>query len=190
MRSTRLRARMSARKSTRPPRRRSTLSATPYRAQAARGAALSPPEAAKRARAAPAMKGASFGAAPSHRRRCARNLVSCPGRWSSACRRSASAGRMWPRPRLILSSISIRSWPTSSSADCGLADQGRIGLEPQLIPANRTRPPPCTQAPLQSTSANGTKRSAVVPGRGSAYWGSAEACARCAKPPPMTRRRH
>ena len=66
-RSTRLLARMSARKSTRPPRRRSTLSATPCRAKTAR-AALLPPEAAKRARAAPAMKGASFGAATSHLR--------------------------------------------------------------------------------------------------------------------------
>src|SRR5580704_5596047 len=56
---------MSARKSTRPPRRRSTPSATPCRAKTRRRAALSPPEAAKRARAAPAMKGVSFDAATS-----------------------------------------------------------------------------------------------------------------------------
>jgi hypothetical protein len=42
----------------------------------------------------PAMKGASFGAATSRPRRCARKRVSCSGRWSSVWRRSASAGRM------------------------------------------------------------------------------------------------
>ena len=63
------------------------------RAKTARRAALSPPAAAKRARAAPAMKGASFGAAISRLRRCARKRASCSGRWSSAWRRSASAGR-------------------------------------------------------------------------------------------------
>ena len=62
--------------------------------ETARPAALSPPEAAKRARAAPAMKGASFGAATSRLRRCARKRASCSGRWSGASRRSASAGRM------------------------------------------------------------------------------------------------
>jgi hypothetical protein len=46
------------------------------RARTARRAALSPREAAKRARAAPAMKGASFGAATSRLRRCARKRVS------------------------------------------------------------------------------------------------------------------
>jgi hypothetical protein len=81
---------VSARKSTRPPRRRSTPSAIPCRAKTARSAALSPPGAAKRARAAPAMKGASFGAATSRLRRCARKRASCSGRWSGASRRSAS----------------------------------------------------------------------------------------------------
>jgi hypothetical protein len=52
------------------------------------------PEAAKRARAAPAMKDASFGAASSRLRRCARRRTSCSGLWSSAWQRWASAGRM------------------------------------------------------------------------------------------------
>ncbi len=73
-RSTRSPARMSARKSTRPPRRRFTPLAIRCRAKTARRAALSPPEAAKRARAVPAMRGASFGAASSHPRRCTRKL--------------------------------------------------------------------------------------------------------------------
>jgi hypothetical protein len=42
----------------------------------------------------PAMKAASFGAATSRLRRCARKRASCSGRWSSAWPRSASAGRM------------------------------------------------------------------------------------------------
>ena len=93
-RSTRLPARMSARKSTRPLHRPLTPSATPCRANTARRAALSPREAAKRARAAPAMKDASFGVASSHLRRCATRRASCSGRWSCAWQRSASAGRM------------------------------------------------------------------------------------------------
>src|SRR5262249_8454732 len=60
---------------TRPPRRRSTPSAIRCRAKTMRRAALSPPEAAKRARAAPAMRGASFGAATSHPRRCTRKRL-------------------------------------------------------------------------------------------------------------------
>src|SRR5262244_2248950 len=68
-RSTRLPARTCARKSTRPPRRRSTPSAIRCRAKAARRAALSLPEAAQRARAAPAMRGASSGPATTHPRR-------------------------------------------------------------------------------------------------------------------------
>ena len=83
-RSTRLPARTSARKSTRPPRRRSTPSAIRCRAKAARRAALSLPEAAKRARAAPAMRGASSDPATTHPRRCARKRTSYSGRWSSA----------------------------------------------------------------------------------------------------------
>jgi hypothetical protein len=62
----------------RPP-RRSTPSATPCRAKTARHAALSPPEAAKRTRAAPATKGASFGVATNRPRRCARKRVSWSG---------------------------------------------------------------------------------------------------------------
>ena len=92
-RSTWLLARMSARKSTRPPRRRSTPSATPCRPKTVTRAALSSPEAAKPARAAPAIQGALSGAATSHLRRCARRHTSCPGRWSSVWRRSASPGR-------------------------------------------------------------------------------------------------
>src|SRR5262252_8256256 len=65
-RSTRLPARTCARKSTRPPRRRSTPSAIPCRAKAARRAALSLPKAAKRAKTAPTIKGASFGPATAH----------------------------------------------------------------------------------------------------------------------------
>ena len=57
-RSTRLPARTSARKSTRQQRRRSTPSAIRCRAKTAPRAALSLPEAVKRARAAPAMRGA------------------------------------------------------------------------------------------------------------------------------------
>ena len=83
-RSTRLPARTSARKSTHPPRRPSTPSAIRCRAKAARRAALSLPEAAKRARAAPAMRGASSGPATTHPRRCARKQPSYSGRWSSA----------------------------------------------------------------------------------------------------------
>src|SRR5690348_9917983 len=90
----RLPARTSARKSTRPPRRRFTPSAIRCRAKTARRAALSLPEAAKRARAAPAMRGASSGPATTHPRRCARKQGSYSGRWSSAWRRSASAGPM------------------------------------------------------------------------------------------------
>jgi hypothetical protein len=63
-----------------PPHRRFTPSATPCRAKTARRRALLPPEAAKRARAALAMTGASFGAPTSRRRRCARRRASCSGR--------------------------------------------------------------------------------------------------------------
>ena len=72
VRSTRLPVRMSARKWTHPPPRRSTPSATPCRAKTAWRAALSPPEAAKRTRAAPATKGASFGVATNRLKRCVR----------------------------------------------------------------------------------------------------------------------
>ena len=51
--------------------------------EAARRAALSLPEAAKRARAAPAMRGASSDPANTHPRRCARKRTSYSGRWSS-----------------------------------------------------------------------------------------------------------
>ena len=54
-------------------------SATQCRTETARRAASSPPEAAKRAMAAPAMKGASFGPVTSRLRRCARKHVSCSG---------------------------------------------------------------------------------------------------------------
>ena len=54
------------------------------RAKAARRAALSPPEAAKSARAAPVMRGASSDPATTHPRRCARKRTSYSGRWSSA----------------------------------------------------------------------------------------------------------
>ena len=90
----RLPARMSVRKSTRQLRRRSTPSAIRCRAKTAPRAALSLPEAVKRARAAPAMRGASFGAATTHPRGSARKRASYSGRWSSAWRRWASAGRM------------------------------------------------------------------------------------------------
>ena len=93
-RSTRLPVRMSARKLTRPLHRRSTPSATLCRVKAAQRAALSPPEAAKRARAAPAMKNASFGAATSRLGQCARKRTSCLGRWNSGWGRWASPGWM------------------------------------------------------------------------------------------------
>ena len=83
-RSTRLPARTSARKSTRQPRRRSTPSAIRCRAKTAPREALSLPEAVKRARAAPAMRGASSDPATTHPRRCARKRASYSARWSSA----------------------------------------------------------------------------------------------------------
>jgi len=40
-------------------------------------------------------------------------------------------------------------------------------------------------ATVNGTATRAPRSPSVAPGKGSAYWGSAETCARCAKPPPV-----
>ena len=122
-RSTRWRARMSARKSTRRRRRPSTPSAT--RCRLMHGGGFVAAGSGEAREAAPATPSASSGAATSRPRRCATRRASSSTSWRSAWRRSASAGRDVTATQ-VYTVFDVHSLlPTSSSA---VARPGRPDL--------------------------------------------------------------